>query len=233
MAVRDAFSAGSDRTGRERTVRAVRRHSTSVRVLRKLLPVLAVLLIVGIIANIVLDPRVLLASKVDSEKVGVSGSKIIMERPRLTGYGLNNPDSSQPYEITAERAEQNIATPHEFDLFSLKARFGMRENGWAELRAETGHMNNTTQILDLTRKIEIENDLNDRAELTQAHVDFAKNEMSSSEPVKLVFSSGTLTADTMHLYGAGERAVFTGRVSMILHPENGASAPMTDRQTAP
>lgn len=212
-----SFSAGAQSTRRP-VVRAAYRHSRAVRVMRVVLPLAAVLVVGAITATIVFDPRVLLAAKVDADTVGISGSRIVMQRPRLTGYGANSNGKPNAYEVTAERAEQNMAKPNEIDLFELKAKMGMRDTGWAELLAESGHMNNASQVLDLFKAIQVTTDLGDRAKFTQAQVDFAKGEIASQQRVDIKFVRADLAADTMSLFENGQRAVFTGRVSMVLKP---------------
>ena len=204
---------------RARVIVAARRHSLLVRVLRVALPVGALALAAGVVFSLVSDPRVLLAAQLDAEDVGVSGSRIVMQRPRLTGYSSTTGEP-KPYEITAERAEQNIAKPNEVALHELKAKMSMRENGWAELLAASGHMDSNTQILELYDSIDVTTDLKDRARLSEAVVDLRKGEILSPAPVDIKMGSAVITADRMQLFQTGERAVFTGRVRMILYPEN-------------
>ncbi|MES2465030.1 MAG: LacI family DNA-binding transcriptional regulator, partial [Armatimonadota bacterium] len=47
-----------------------------------------------------------LAAQMDVASTSFSGSRIIMQRPRLTGYGLATRGEPKSYEVTAERAEQ-------------------------------------------------------------------------------------------------------------------------------
>jgi len=204
---------------RTRAIVSARRHSVLVRVLRIALPVGALALTVGVIGSIVSDPRVLLAAQLDAEDVGVSGSRIVMQRPRLTGYSSSTGEP-KPYEIIAERAEQNIAKPNEVALHELKAKISMRENGWAELLAASGHMDSNTQILELYESIEVTTDLKDRARLSEAVVDLRKAEIVSPAPVDIKMGSAVITSDHMQLFQTGQRAVFTGRVRMVLYPEN-------------
>lgn len=205
---------------RTAAMRTATRHTRLVRTLRILFPVTAVGLVVGIVASMVLDPRVQLAVQLDAESVGVSGSRIVMQRPRLTGYG-DAADSSKNkgYEVTAARAEQNVAKPNEVDLFEIEARMGLRADGWAEIAAASGHMNNTTQMLDLFNEIELKTDLGERARFTQGKIDFGKGEITSNERVAIKFKQADLVANNMYLSAKGEQVVFTGRVGMVLKPD--------------
>jgi lipopolysaccharide export system protein LptC len=221
------FSRRTAPGSRRAVVQAAYRHSRAVRVMRIVLPAVAALMLAATAVLIIFDPRVMLAAQMDVASTSFSGSRIIMARPRLTGYGLDSSGKPKAYEVTAERAEQNMAKPNEVDLFEIKANMGLREDGWAELRATSGHMNNASQVLDLFEQIQITTDLGDRADLTQAHVDFTAGEITSEKPVDIKFVRADLVADTMHLYENGQRAVFTGRVAMVLKPDPAAPVAST------
>lgn len=221
MAITGTAFLGSAPRDREGALRAARRHSRRVRMLRTALPVAAGLVVAAIAAAIAFDSRILLA-EIDADSVGISSNKIVMQRPRFTGYGLDAAGRQKGYEVSAVRAEQNLAQTHEVDLFGLKARMSIRDDGWAELDADQGHLNNKTQILNLANDIHIVTDLDDRARLSQARVDFAGGEISTQHPVRLEFSRADLDAGAMHLYANGDRAVFTGGVKMTLKPDPAA-----------
>jgi lipopolysaccharide export system protein LptC len=216
----DDGSSHRTASARIAAMRAAARHTILVRVLRVFLPATAVFLVGAVVAAMVFDPRVQLAVQLDAESVGVSGSRIVMQRPRLTGYGdAADTAKNRGYEVTAARAEQDVSKPNEVDLFELEGRMGLRADGWAEIAAQSGHMNNTTQLLDLYNEIEIKTDLGERARFTQGTVDFVKGEITSKEPVAIKFTQADLVANNMHLFGKGERVVFTGRVGLVLKPD--------------
>lgn len=205
------------------------RHTILVRILRVILPATALFLVGAVIASMVLDPRVQIAVQLDAEGVGVSGSRIVMQRPRVTGYGeAADKEKNRGYEVTAARAEQDMSKPNEIDLFELEGRMGLRTDGWAEIVAQAGHMNNTTQILDLYNQIEIKTDLGERARFTQGKIDFVKGEITSNEPVAIKFTQADLFANNMHLFGKGEQVIFTGRVGMVLKPDTAQPVAPTD-----
>src|ERR1700754_1848216 len=102
--------SGRVQSTRGRVVRAAKRHSRFVRVLRIGLPTLAALVVLGIAGVMMFDPRLLLAVQLDADSVGIAGSKIIMQRPRLTGYGKEG-GGGKGYDVTAERAEQSLTNP--------------------------------------------------------------------------------------------------------------------------
>lgn len=210
-------SAGTA-SGRAAVLRTARRHTRTVRLLRVMLPLTAFLVTGVLWAVIVFDPRAQLAAQIDAESLGVSGSRIVMERPRLTGHNQDG----KAYEVTAIRAEQNMQKPNEIDLFDLSARIEIRKNGWAELEAVSGHMDTEAQFLELFKRVSIRTDIGERAELSDTRADFAKGEIVTQKPVDIQFTRGTLTADSMHLVNNGQRASFQGRVRMTLQPDTAA-----------
>ncbi|HYI43635.1 MAG TPA: LPS export ABC transporter periplasmic protein LptC, partial [Sphingomicrobium sp.] len=156
---------------------------------------------------------------VDADKLGITGTKIVMEWPKFTGYQTDSTGAAKNYEVVASRAEQSLAAPAEIDLFDLKGKMEMREDGWAELVASRGHMNRTKQTLDLSQSIRITTDLGETADLKAARLDFAKGQIVSEQPVSIKFQRADLDAATMQLFDTGKRAVFTGRVVMTLKPD--------------
>src|SRR5574340_764819 len=77
-------------TGRgnsERAFRAARRHSRIVRTLRVALPLAVALAVLGIVAVTYFNPlRMLTRLPIDVGNLVVSGTRITMEQPRLTGF---------------------------------------------------------------------------------------------------------------------------------------------------
>jgi lipopolysaccharide export system protein LptC len=199
-------------------LKAAQRHTKHVRVLRIALPVCAGLLLASIAAAIVFDPRAMLA-EVDAESLGITGTKIVMEWPKFTGYQIDSTGAAKNYEVVASRAEQSISKPDEIDLFDLKGKMEMRKEGWTRIAATRGHLTRAKQILNLSQSIGITTDLGDRADLTGAKINFASGEIMSSKPVSIRFQRADLDADTMHLFDTGNRAIFTGRVVMTLKPD--------------
>jgi lipopolysaccharide export system protein LptC len=200
--------------------RAAARNTRRVRVLRFSLPVLAIVLSGAFVAAVALDPRNRLGPKLDIASLGVNGATVTMERPRLTGTG----NGRRTYEVTAMRAEQNIAEVQKIDLTALAARMQMRDNGWAALTAEAGHLDGDKKLLTLAGSITIDTDLGDRARMESAFVDFGQGRVDTSDPVEIQIGRSTLRADRMSVTQSGEVAVFEGRVVLVMQPDAAAPA---------
>ncbi|MFZ2136355.1 MAG: hypothetical protein WAV78_05385, partial [Xanthobacteraceae bacterium] len=84
--------AGVGRNSGERAFRAAVRHSRHIRLLRIGIPcAVVVTLVVGVAIPAVLKPlRVLSKLPVDIGSVVVSGTKIMMQQPRISGFTRDN-----------------------------------------------------------------------------------------------------------------------------------------------
>ena len=87
----------------ERAFRSARRHSRWVRWLRVGIPIGVVVGLLAVTLITYFNPaRMLQALPVNLDKLVVSGTKITMEKPRLSGFTKDQ----RPYEFTAEAAAQ-------------------------------------------------------------------------------------------------------------------------------
>ena len=101
------------------------RHSRMVRILRVAVPAAVALAMAAIIAVSVFNPFRMLLPKlpVDMDNLVVSGTKITMESPHLSGY---TPDR-RPYEVWAKTATQDVTDPDHVDLKTLRAKVLMED----------------------------------------------------------------------------------------------------------
>src|SRR5216684_5797754 len=101
------------------------RHSRLVRVLRVAVPAAVVLAMAGIVAVSIFNPFRMLLPKlpVDIGNLVVSGTKITMETPHMSGY---TPDQ-RPYEVWAKTATQDLTDPDHLELKTLKAKVLMED----------------------------------------------------------------------------------------------------------
>jgi lipopolysaccharide export system protein LptC len=160
----------------------------------------------------------------------VSGSKITMESPHMSGY---TPDQ-RPYEVWAKTATQDITDPDHLDLKTLRAKVLMEDQSTVTLDALTGLMDTKEQLLDLHKDIFLQTSTGYEARLSQAFVDMAKGTVTSEEHVDVKLPNGTLSADKLRITGGGEVVRFEGNVVMNLDnlPATDASSPPADTPAA-
>ena len=109
------------------------RHSRIVRVLRVAVPAAVILAMATIILVSVFNPFRMLLPKLplDMGNLVVSGTKITMESPHMSGY---TPDR-RPYEVWAKTATQDVTDPDHVDLKTLRAKVLMEDQSTVTLDA--------------------------------------------------------------------------------------------------
>jgi lipopolysaccharide export system protein LptC len=190
------------------------RHSQMVRVLRIAVPAAVILALTTIVAVSIFNPFRMLLPKLplDMGNLVVSGTKITMESPHLSGY---TPDQ-RPYELWAKSATQDLTDPDHVDLKTLRAKVLMEDRSTVTLDARNGLFDTKQQLLDLHKDIFLQTTAGYEARLTQAFVDMGKGTVTSDEHVDVKLLNGTLTADKLRITGGGEIVRFEGNVVMNL-----------------
>lgn len=217
----DAPPAGA-RAGRSRAYAAATRHSTRVRVFKRLIPVGAAAAVVVVIGVALVDPSGRMGG-LSLGPVSLSGTKITMENPRLTGFR----NDTRPYEVTATAASQDVRKPNVVELKEMRGRLAMDDAGTtARLEAATGVFDTQKEQLELRDAIRVRTDGGQQILMRSASVDFKAGTVLSREPVAVSFPGGTIDADTLRVTEGGKVIVFEGRVRTVLQgTEGGAWAP--------
>jgi lipopolysaccharide export system protein LptC len=147
---------------------------------------------------------------IDMDNLVVSGTKITMESPHMSGY---TPDR-RPYEVWAKTATQDVTDPDHVELKTLRAKVLMEDQSTVTLDALTGLMDNKQQLLDLHKDIYLQTSTGYEAWLSQAFVDMAKGTVTSEEHVDVKWADGTVSSDKLRITGGGEVVRFEGHVVM-------------------
>jgi lipopolysaccharide export system protein LptC len=222
LSTTSAFDPGHDRgfavTGRrdsELAFRRARRHSRRVRLLRVAIPV-TIVLILGSLAFLTwLDPLRLLARlPIDPGKLVISGTKITMEAPKLSGYTRD----SRWYELTARSAAQDITNPNIVELREVVAKIETEDKSTMNLSAVDGSFDRKAGILTLGRKIVLTSTSGFEVHLKEAVIDTGSGEIVSNQPVEVRMERGTVNANRLEVLKAGEVVRFDGGVVMNLPP---------------
>jgi len=208
------------------------RHSRMVRFLRIAVPGAVCLAMAGVIGISIFNPFRMLMPKLplDMGNLVVSGSKITMESPHLSGY---TPDQ-RPYELWAKTAVQDITDPDRVELNKLRTKVLMQDGSTLFLDSLTGLFDNKQQTIDLHKDIFLKTTTGYEARLTQAFVDLVRNTVDSDEHVDVKLTNGTLSSDRLHITGGGELIVFEGNVVMhIDHFDEDNAQPAPPPEPAP
>ncbi len=197
----------------ERAFRAARRHSRWVRWMRVGIPIGVVggLLIITLITYF--NPaRMLPALPVNLDKLVVSGTKITMEKPRLTGFTKDQ----RPYEFTAEAAAQDLKKPDMVELQNINAKVQMEDKGIMRMTAISGVYDTKKESLKLEQQIHLSSDNGYKGRLTEAVVDVRSGDVVSEKPVELEMLQGILNANRMNITNSGDVIRFENGVNMTV-----------------
>src|ERR1700748_404943 len=112
------------------------RHSRMVRILRVAVPAVVLLSMATIVFVSVYNPFRMLLPKLplDIGNLVVSGTKITMESPHLSGYSTDQ----RPYELWAKTATQDLTDPDHVDLRTLRAKVMMEDRTTVTMDANNG-----------------------------------------------------------------------------------------------
>ena len=202
------------------------RHSRIVRILRVAVPAAVVLSMAAIVLVSVFNPFRMLLPKLplDMDNLVVSGTKITMESPHMSGYTQDQ----RPYEVWAKTATQDVTDPDHVDLRTLRAKVLMEDQSTVTLDALNGLMDTKQQLLDLHKDIYLQTSTGYEAWLSQAFVDMAKGTVTSDEHVDVKWADGKVSSDRLRITGGGEVVIFDGHVVMNidkLPPPESEAAP--------
>jgi lipopolysaccharide export system protein LptC len=220
-------------TGLEARFAIAARHSRMVRILRVAVPAAVVLSLASIALVSIFNPFRMLMPQlpVNMDNLVVSGSKVTMESPHLSGY--TTPDR-RPYDLWAKAAIQDLTDPDHIELKTLHSKVLMEDQSTTvTLDARTGIFDNKQQTLDLRKDVFLQTSTGYEARLDQAFVDMNKGTVSSDERVNVKLTNGTLAADRLRISEGGAVVRFEGNVVMNLEHLDDGSDPNQSANAAP
>ena len=201
----------------DRAFGAARRHSRLVRILRIVIPVAVVVGTIVIVLMTYFNPlRMLAKLPIDVGSVVVSGSKITMQAPRLSGFTRD----ARAYELSADSAAQDITKPDFVELHHVRASVQMQDKSTTKLTADSGLYNSKTEMLTLDRNIVL-NSSSYQGKLSEAQIDIRKGNVVSEHPVEVTMLQGKLNASRLEIVDSGDLVRFDGGVTMTVkldHP---------------
>jgi lipopolysaccharide export system protein LptC len=206
----------------DRAFRAARRHSRVVRFLRVAIPLAILLGFTGIFLISYLNPMRMLAKlPVDIGSLVVSGSKITMEKPHLSGFT----NDARAYELSADAAKQDITKPDVIELRNIHAKVQMQDKSMLELSAAAGTYDSKGETIKLDQNIVLTSSTGYSGRLSEAMVDIRKGHVVSARPVVVEMLQGTLNANRLEIVDSGDLVRFGGGVKLNMMLSNTAAAP--------
>jgi lipopolysaccharide export system protein LptC len=196
-----------------RAFRSARRHSRIVRALRIAIPIAVVVGLIGISLVTYFNPlRMLAKLPINMNDLVVSGTKITMEQPRMSGFTRDG----RAYEFTAVAAAQDLTKPDIIELRDIHAKLQMQDKSVMDMSADTGIYNTKLETLKLERNIVLASSNGNKGRLSEAMIDVRKGNVVSDQPVELEFLQGTLNANRLEVIDSGDLVRFLGAVDMVM-----------------
>ena len=197
----------------ELAFRSARRHSRAVRILRVAIPLAVVLGFTGIFLITYFNPlRMLAKLPIDVGNLVVSGTKITMEHPRLSGFT----GDARAYELSADAAKQDLTKPDLIELRNIRAKVQMQDKSTVEVSATAGIYDSKGETLKLDQNIVLSSSTGYRGRLSEAMIDIRKRNVVSERPVEVELLQGTLNANRLEISDSGDLVRFGGGVNMTL-----------------
>lgn len=195
----------------DRAFHAARRHSRAVRILRIAVPAGVAVGIIIITLITYLNPlRMLAKLPINLDNLVVSGTKVTMEGPRLTGFTHD----ARAYELTADTAAQDMTKPDIVELRNIRAKVEMQDKSSINLSAVSGIYDSKGETLRLEQNILLNSSTGYQGRLSEAMIDIRKGNVVSEHPVEVKMLQGTLNANRLDIVDSGDLVRFHGGVVM-------------------
>jgi lipopolysaccharide export system protein LptC len=205
-----------------RVFHAAARHSRFVRFLRFAIPAgIAAIVAVILVATFFNPFRLIAAFPIDPGKISLSGTKIVMELPRLNGFTTD----SRPYELTARAAAQDITKPDILELKDINAVVELRDGQHVTIKSINGVYDTKGEMLKLNDHITLNSTSGYVGRLSEATVNVTTGNVVSESPVEMTLPNGLLNANRLEVVENGALILFGGGVEVTLNPEQARPAP--------
>ncbi len=190
-----------------------KRHSRNVRRLRVAVPTITGVVLAVIMLASWFDPMKILARlPTDSGRLVISGTKITMESPKLSGFTKD----SRPYELNARAAAQDITNPDIVELTDLRAKIETKDKLPINVTAVDGVYNRKSGMLKLSRDVLLKTTTYE-VSLIEATVDTGTSHVVSNHPVQVKMLQGVLHSNRLEVTNGGEVVLFEGNVRLNLN----------------
>lgn len=203
------------RADAELAFRRARRHTRTVRLLRIAIPA-------GIMGGLALytlvtwlNPFGGLPGLPTMSKMVVSGSRVTMDLPRMTGYTRDG----RAYEMRAAAAAQDLKRPQFIEMKEVRSRVELKDGSVLTVTADNGVYDTKSEVVQLQNNVIVVSSDGTEAHMVEAVIDMRKSHVLSQQPVDVMMKNSRILAKEMEVANAGEVVHFRGGVTMNIKPE--------------
>lgn len=199
---------------RERARRAARRHSRWIAFLRRFVPFVGALLLLGVVGQIIVE-RALVGLPIGLGGLSFSQDGFVMDAPSLSGSDA----SGRIYTVSAERAIQSLTDPGLIVLEGIKAEIQMDEAEGATFTAPSGTYRMQRDILILSGGLEIRTSRGDSAYMDKVEVNLKTGAADAPSPISIESDIGKISANRFSVRDGGQIIRFDGKVRMTIRAD--------------
>jgi lipopolysaccharide export system protein LptC len=189
-----------------------RRHSVRVWALRRTAIAGSVLAIAFIFAAVLVDPLRHLPVDFSVKRVGLEGTKVTVEFPRVSGLQKNG----RPFEIKARSGVQDVAVSNIIELQDIESALGTAESSTTWVSAAHGIYDSLHDKLTLDGDVHIKSSTGYDIWLRTARIDFKSGGLVSEEPVRVALDGGAIEAKELDVSDNGHKVSFGGDVTSMI-----------------
>jgi lipopolysaccharide export system protein LptC len=207
--------------------KAAHRHSARVRLFRRVAIVGSLLAVALISAATLLNPLRRLPGDISIGRVGVEGTKVTVNSPKITGLQKNG----SPFEIRAHSGIQDITTPDIIELLGIDSKIGAANASTTTVNAARGVYDSLHDKMTLEGDIRIKSSAGYDMRLNTAMIDFKTGGLVSDGPVKVLLDGGTIAAQQLDVSDNGHKVSFGGDVTSWIDTgaeESGAAGALAE-----
>jgi lipopolysaccharide export system protein LptC len=208
----------------ERAFRNAARHSRHVAILRKVLPVFAVVVLAGYF----ISSR--MSVTVGDVTASISGMQVTNGALRMTSPKFQGTDKKNgTYVISAEYADQDLKNTKIIRLHAIKANLSTQTGSWSRMDAARGVYNSDADRLMMLDKITVATSSGVTGELTYASLNTRDQILRAHQRVHFELPNGTVKANALTFSSADHVLTFRGNVRVhIIKPQQDAGAKTAD-----
>ena len=192
-----------------RAFREAARHSRIVQVLRKALPIMAVVVFAGYFIS------TRLSVTVGGVTASVNGIEVKDGNLRMVKPTLKGVDKKKgAYVISAEYADQDMKNPKLVRLHAISANVNSSGDDWSRVNAIRGLFNSESERLALQDDIRVATSSGLDGKLTFATIEMNNQIIRSHRPVVFNMPGAILHANALTLRSSESTLVFRGKVRL-------------------
>jgi lipopolysaccharide export system protein LptC len=214
----------------ERAFRSASRHSRMVVIMRKVFPVVALLICVTYFISSRLNVTI------GGVSASVSGVEVVDGNLRMVKPTLKGVDKKQgAYVISADYADQDMKNPKLVKLHAIKAELATEQKGWSRLEAIRGLFDSGDERLVMQDDIRVSTSSGLSGKLTFASLDTKSQIIRAHQPVVFDLPNGNVRANAMTLDSVDKTLTFRGKVHVHINKveKKGAAPPQVKAPEAP